>query len=277
MDSPDLDLLAAAYPDRHATFPVSLTHGALTRSALADLAEALPAELVEYNSGALPVAVDPQAVAPVPMTAREAIMAMDSHNLWMTLRNIERDATYRALLEETLAGFAAVAAPSTGPMMDRQGFVFLSSPGATTPFHIDEEHNVLIQIDGHKEMTIFSPADRAVVPQEALEDFHSGGHRNQPLPEALAARGETITLTPGQAVYVPPLAPHFVKVTGETPSLSLSVTWRSAASRRACYLHQINHTLRRYGARPRFPGVAPITDQLKIWGASATARLTGRW
>ncbi|MEZ5892338.1 MAG: hypothetical protein R3C58_04235 [Parvularculaceae bacterium] len=36
---------------------------------------------------------------------------------------------------------------------------FRLSPGAVTPFHMDPEHNILLQIAGEKTFTIY-PADR---------------------------------------------------------------------------------------------------------------------
>ena len=43
--------------------------------------------------------------------------------------------------------FAELA--STG-MKQKQGFIFISSPGSVTPFHIDPENNFLLQIRGSK-------------------------------------------------------------------------------------------------------------------------------
>jgi cytochrome P450 len=36
--------------------------------------------------------------------------------------------------------------PLAPGMCQREGFIFISSPGAVTPFHLDPEHNFLLQI-----------------------------------------------------------------------------------------------------------------------------------
>ena len=67
----------------------------------------------------------------------------------MVLKNVDQDPAYKALLEETLGELAGVIEPVSGEMLCKVGFIFVSSPGAVTPFHLDPEHNVLLQIRGH--------------------------------------------------------------------------------------------------------------------------------
>ena len=46
----------------------------------------------------------------------------------------------------------------TGTMYKREAFIFVSSPNAVTPFHMDPEHNILMQLRGTKTMTLFPAA-----------------------------------------------------------------------------------------------------------------------
>ena len=262
-----------AYPDSHATLGFGGGTPLLTRKRLVGLANSLPADLVEFNPGNLPITVSPDNVPEADMSAAETIEKIGSANSWMVLRNIERDPAYREVMEAVLDTVSKAVMRQTGPMLRREAFVFISSPGAVTPFHFDEEHNILIQIEGRKEFTVYSQHDRDLASQEDIEAFHCGAHRNLPVSEEKLARGTAITMEPGDAIYVPPLAPHWVRVLGDEPSLSLSITWRSNASQRMCYLHQINHALRAQGGNPGFPGRNPVADQLKIWRASGKRRL----
>jgi len=263
----------AAYPGKGASLTFDGGSPLLSRERLVSLANALPADLVEFNPGDLPISVSPDNVPEAGMTAAETIEQIGSVNSWMTLRNIERDPAYADVMEKVLATVGDIVAAKTGEMMRKEAFVFISSPGAVTPFHIDEEHNILIQIEGRKEFTLYSQHDRDLASQEHLEAFHSGAHRNLAVTDEKLARGTPITMEPGDAIYVPPLAPHWVRVLGDQPSLSLSITWRSDASQRDCYLHQINHVLRAKGGDPSFPGRNPVADQLKIWRSSGKRRL----
>ena len=270
---------ASAYPDNRAVSNIEIETPLTSRASLVALARKHPADLVEFNPGDLPISVSPDSVPEPGMTAAETIEKIGMVNSWMTIRNIEIDPAYRELAFGIIDSLKDSIERETGEIMRREAFMFISSPGAVTPFHIDEEHNILIQIEGTKTFTIYSQHDRELASQIDLEQFHSGAHRNLKLNPELAGRGEPIHMAPGTALYVPPLAPHHVKVTSDVPSLSLSITWRSESSKRSCYLHQINHKLRQKGVSPKFPGESKLGDTVKIWKQSAgtrLARMTGR-
>ncbi len=270
IDSSEFD---AAYPDLRAISTIKVDSTLTSRASLVELARSHPADFVEFNPGDLPISVAPGAVPDAGMTAAETIEKIGMVNSWMTIRNVEKDAAYRDLAFGIIDSLKDTIERQTGEIMRREAFMFISSPGAVTPFHIDEEHNILIQLEGTKTFTIYSQHDRELASQTDLERFHSGAHRNLQLNPEMAGRGEAIHMSPGTALYVPPLAPHHVKVTSEVPSLSLSITWRSESSKRNCYLHQINHRLRAKGVTPRFPGESKMGDTMKIIRASAAARL----
>lgn len=261
------------YPDAKARFSLTVQSPLLSRIRLVKLAGDLAPHLVEFNAGDLPISVSPNDVQEPDLSATETIERIGECNSWMTLRNIEHDAEFATLAQNIIDHLSDRITQKTGDILQREAFIFISSPGAVTPFHFDEEHNILIQIEGTKDVQVYSQYDRDLASQQDLERFHTGAHRNLLLHPELQSRGEVVTMAPGDALYIPPLAPHWVKVTSDKPALSLSVTWRSAQSKRTCYLHQINHELRKRGANPRFPGEAPIADQLKIWRASAMNRL----
>jgi hypothetical protein len=135
------------------------------------------------------------------------------------------------------------------------GFIFVSSPGAVTPFHLDPEHNILLQIRGSKTMMIV-PGTEDVVPHEKHEAYHVGGHRNVPWNDDYETRGEKFELTPGEAVHVPLMWPHWVK-NGPEPSVSFSITWKSDWIYQEADVRGMNHLLRRWGVDPKPPAPFP--------------------
>ncbi|MCI4590366.1 cupin-like domain-containing protein [Sphingobium sp. BYY-5] len=241
------DAFAAAYPDQ----PARLTHGLvghvlLHLDALAQLAERMPASSVEYNLGKLPLGVQPEDTPSNGLTLGETIRTIETNGSWAVLKNVERDPAYAALLDAVLAELESIVVEQTGPMLHREAFIFLSSPNSVTPFHMDPEHNILLQIMGTKSMTVFPARDEQLVPAQKSEDFHNGGHRNLVWRDGFKARGAPFPLTPGEAVHVPVKAPHFVE-NGPAVSVSLSVTWRSERSVAEGELHSFNALLRRRG------------------------------
>ena len=260
---------AAAYPDRATKLGHGLAgHALLTLEALAGLAERMPADRVEYNLGKLPLGVRPEDTPSNGLTLGETIRTIESNGSWAVLKNVERDADYGALLDRALAELAPIVERETGPMLHREAFIFLSSPGSVTPFHMDPEHNILLQIRGEKTMTVFPAGDEELVPAVQSEAFHAGGHRNLDWRDAFRDRGMAVTLLPGDAIHVPVKAPHFVE-NGPAVSVSLSVTWRSDRSVAEGELHSLNGLLRRrrlpvgrFGARAEAQGMRRIAYRI---------------
>lgn len=238
---------AAAYPDA----PARLTHGLaghplLDLPALAELAERMPAGRVEYNRGNLPLGVKPEDTPANGLSLGDTIRTIESNGSWAVLKNVERDPAYGALLDAALAELRPIVEQHTGPMLHREAFLFISSPGSVTPFHMDPEHNILLQMRGTKTMTVFPAHDEETVPPPKSEEFSRGGHRNLDWNEAFHARGTLFPLSPGDAVLVPVKAPHFVR-NGDAVSVSFSITWRSRRSVAEGELHSLNARLRAKG------------------------------
>jgi hypothetical protein len=221
---------SAAYPDRHQRLTHRLTgHPLLTREAIAALAERHPQERMEFNLGTLPLGIRPEDTPANGLSVAETIRTIDENKSWIVIKNVERDPAYAALLDELLGELEPIVTPRTGPMEHREAFIFFTSPGSVTPFHMDPEHNILMQIEGEKIMTVFPAADASLVPPEQSEAFHAGAHRNLQWEEDFLAKGDAVHLTPGDAILVPVKAPHFVQ-NGDAVSISLSITWRSERS-----------------------------------------------
>jgi hypothetical protein len=260
------EALTLAYPERPTLLPHGLVdHPLLKLEALAALAGRIRPVDVEYNRGDLPVGIRPEETPANGLGVEETIRSIEHCGSWMVLKFVEQDPAYRALLAETLAEIEPLVRPMTGPMLKQEAFVFISSPGATTPFHFDPEHNILLQVRGSKTMHVFPPGDETLVSGEAHEAFHDGGHRNLPWRDDFAARGSAFALEPGQAVFVPVKAPHWVR-NGPVVSISFSITWRSEWSYREEYARRMNAVLRKAGLSPASPGRYPSQNHLKSFG-----------
>lgn len=241
-----LTMFERAYPDGHARLCHHLAdHPLFARDALAALAERMPPDRVEYNRGDLPLGVRPEDMPVSGLSVGETIRGIDSNGSWMVLKNVERDRAYGALLESALAELVPLVDPRTGPMLHKEAFIFLSSPGSVTPFHMDPEHNILLQIEGEKTMTVFPAGDARLVPPRQSESFHGGGHRNLSWRDDFLDKGTSIELKRGDAILVPVKAPHFVK-NGDAVSISFSITWRSERSVAEGELHSLNARLRNW-------------------------------
>ncbi len=264
----------ACYPAEPAQIAHGLAgHPLFTLEALATLAARLDPAQVEYNAGDLPVGVDPASVPGNGLSIVETIRRIEECGSWMVLKFVEADPAFRAVMDEALDELLPAIAPKTGAMLKREAFIFVSSPGAVTPFHFDPEHNVLLQLRGTKTMNVFPAGDEAIVAGTAHETFHLGGHRNLAWRDDFAARGRPVELAPGEAVYVPVKAPHWVR-NGPEVSISLSVTWRCEWSYAEADARAMNRLIRRIGIEPAPPKPFPARNLGKAaaWRAIRKAR-----
>lgn len=255
---------AAHYPEQPHVLSHSLTsHPLLEIEALAQLAEELPLTSVEYNRGDLPIGVDGKPGSNG-LTIAETVRRIAEAESWAVLKNIEQVPAYEALLMGLLDEIRPEIEAATGAMLTPQGFIFISSPKAVTPYHFDPEHNILLQIRGTKVMTQFPAGDTRFVPDEAHETYHSGGPRELKWDDAMLPHGTEFPLAPGEALFVPVMAPHFVK-NGPAPSVSLSITWRSEWSYRESDARIMNAILREKGFKPAAPGRWPQQNYAKAY------------
>lgn len=265
-DADALATLAGAYPEAATTLSHRLAdHPLLQLDKLAALARRIRPVDAEYNRGDVPVGLDPAETPANGLSIEETIRSIEECGSWMVLKFVEQDPLYRELLRETLAELEPIVRPATGRMLKMEAFVFISSPGAVTPFHFDPEHNILLQIRGTKTITVFPAGDERLAAGEAHEAFHNGGHRNLAWSDEFAALGRPFDLEPGKAAYVPVKAPHWVK-NGPGVSVSFSITWRSEWSYREEYAHRMNSVLRQAGITPALPGRYPHQNHLKSLG-----------
>ena len=241
---------AANYPQR----PVHLTHALaadpfFSLERLATLAADLLPELVEYNRGDLPVEQDPDATPGNGLDIDATIRSIEENGSWMVLKNVERNPACAARLADCLSDIGPQIHDASGDMFRREAFIFISSPGSVTPFHMDPEHNILMQIRGTKQMRIYDAEAGGMLSPELHEAYHAGGHRNLPYDPAFDEHSTLFTLAPGEAVHVPVKAPHWVQ-NGPEVSISFSITWRSRLSVAEADLHRMNAWLRRQGLKP---------------------------
>jgi Cupin-like domain len=231
-------------------------------SRLVELAKSLPRDRVEFNSGKVAVGVKPEDVPRIDKSPEEVIRSIEHDNAWMVLKNVESEPEYRALLEAFVSESNSAAGRKPTDYSDLQGFIFVSSSGATTPFHVDMEENILIQIRGDKFVRTFDNVDRSLVSEEALE-ISPAKHRNQEYNETFEQRATVHALKPGDAVHMPYTIPHWVS-TGNSYSISMAMTWKTPEVMRLNKIRLMNGTLRGYGLPQKPPGVSPMRDAAKV-------------
>jgi hypothetical protein len=229
---------------------------------LLELARTLPEKHIEYNAGTLPINQD-QALTPRNgLSAADTIRRIRDCKSWLVLKWVEHDPEYRAMLEACLDEVRPHSEPLAPGMRLPQAFIFITSPGSVTPYHMDPEHNFLLQIRGSKIVRQFDGLDPTIVTHDELERFYGGKVRNMTLRDENRERCWTYDLPPGQGLHFPVTFPHWVQNGGDV-SVSFSITFRTPDLDRRRNIYTFNHYLRQWGLAPRPPGLCPTCDTMK--------------
>src|SRR5215467_5735963 len=260
-----------AFPRRSLGF----THGLhlddrLTLAAVADLADRLPRRSVIADTAAQPLLV-PQGGPPRGVLERpgDVIRDLQNANAWLTLLMVEDDPGMAEIMNTYLDRLEAGMSAKRGKpvkMRKRVAFVFVSSPNSVTPVHFDIEHSLLMQVSGSKTVSIGSWESDAARRHE-FDRYWDGSHGRI---ETLQPEDAAHPMTPGRAVYIPPGTPHWVH-NGPAISLSVTLTYFTAATVRENRVEDFNSHLRRRHIRPREPGRSATIDAAKSCAMGAWA------
>jgi hypothetical protein len=266
IEGTDRSSFTSAFPLR----PFSIRHRLagdpqFSLARIVDMVRELPRDHIEYNSGQVAIGQDPDTTPLIELDPEDVVRRIETAGAWMVLKRIEVLPAYRAVLEETLLSVARAqghASLEDAGFEDIRGFLFVSSPNSTTPFHVDAEDNFFVHMHGEKYFTVCDNRDGSVVSDEAIEHAISK-HRNVTYNEAFEARSTCYSLQPGEGLFVPYLWPHWVR-TGSQYSISMAVTWKTRAVMRKNDIFVVNSLLRRMGLPQAAPGRNAAADGVKL-------------
>ena len=159
------------------------------------------------------------------LTSEETLQHIEHCKSWLGLKQLASVPAYCALLDQILDELRPAIQRSEPGLFGRQGYLFISSPRAVVPYHLDPEHNFLFQLRGRKRVTVFDKADRTIVTEGDLERHYATGNRRLLCPSEYDVRARVFELAPGDVLHVPISAPHHVRNRDEV-NVSLSVTFR---------------------------------------------------
>jgi Cupin-like domain len=205
----------------------------------------------------------------------DTVQGINEAKAWMLLRHVQADPTYRALIDLALDPIKPLIESKDPGMYYRAGWIFIASPHTVTPFHIDRNHGILLQIHGTKKVYVWDAADASVCSENARDCFHSRHELDQvKWNEEFRQRANVFEVSPGMGVYMPITSPHMVE-TGDEPSITISLTYSTHATRRNAMEHVVHDLMRRKGLKPPTVGRHPLLDKLSYASASALIAMRG--
>jgi hypothetical protein len=259
-------------------------HPLLQMDEIRKLVKRIPKDGLFYSAGVKPESaiIGDWHTHPGKHPLDHAIDNMENADAYMYILGPEVDPEFRQLYLELKADLDEFCQRNGYRLTDSRLGLFLSSPRAMAPYHIDEQHTFIAQIRGSKTMYQWPAGNSALTTPKELEAFFAKVTRKLAIREELEHLRTPYSMTPGRGVYIPFAAPHSV-INGDDVSISLSIIFNTDATKKLQNIHRANHVLRnRFGRSPYAPGESAWRDSAKHryllaydWSRSAM-RVPGR-
>ena len=244
-------------------------------AAAKSLAQAVPPGWVTYHGAVLPTIMPSGGPPKLDRGVDEVFDELSQICASVRIYHLQHRDPYRGLVHGCLDEVEPLVGTTEGGMRERDASLFVGSPGAVVPAHFDRHHNVLLQITGSKDVFVGMFRDAAVGHEEIESQAGTGINHLHTLPEHV----QVFHLEPGDGVYLPPYAFHWVEGR-EGVSVALSCSFSTEMSERTELVNRCNRRLRRIGMRPNPAGSGPARDATKaavIRSWRALRRRPGRW
>lgn len=194
----------------------------------------------------------------------QGIKNIQNSSSWVLLKSIQEVPEYKECVDQCITELSDLTSVDLEKEITwMEGYIFIASPNAVTPHHIDHETNFLLQIHGEKNLNVCDPADRSVLFEEEIENYYVGDLSAARLKPVSQEKAYVIPLAPGRGAHIPSKGPHWVR-NGEEYSVSFSLNFCMRETDLSSRIYQCNHYLRRFDIHPTPPGKSVLKDWLKV-------------
>lgn len=198
----------------------------------------------------------------------QGIRGIQQSGSWVLLKSIQEDPEYQDCVELCIRELSEL----TGVNLKKEitwidGYIFIASPGAVTPHHIDHETNFLLQMHGEKKLNVGDPADRSALFEQEIENYYMGDLSAARFKPISQQKAYVFPMAPGTGAHIPSKGPHWVR-NGDEYSVSFSINFCMRETDVKSRIYQCNHYLRKLNFNPTPPGRSAVKDRLKIMALS---------
>ncbi|MBK7857657.1 MAG: hypothetical protein IPJ65_03305 [Archangiaceae bacterium] len=237
-------------------------HPAFNLKNLRALALRLPKGDVLHRTGEVPLDANYDALHlehANGLSVEETFDRLQEVNGHITLQNPERDPWFKLLVDGVMSELSA----RDGGIYWFATYLTIAAPGSITPYHMDRELSFQLQLEGKQELSVWDSADRQVMSELERERLFTDFDGPRPQwRDDLFLTEQRFSLEAGEGLHQPFIAPHLIR-TGDEPSISWAVTFRTRRTDDRAAVHKVNHWLRRAGVDPTIEGANPTVDLVK--------------
>jgi len=229
--------------------------------AIAQLADRMDPTMIEVADAKSEKVVEERITQRLPADRQspgDVIRTAEQDRRWLSMRHIETDPLYGQLVRRVFEEFRTAAGTSAQQLYQPEGYIFIGASNATTPAHVDHEHNLFFHIRGTKAFTTgrFPDGDQEHRTFEGMYTDEYGATNFAP------ANQTVHDLEAGDGLYVPPTALHLVENSGSL-AISFSLVFHDRTLDQSAKVYLFNAHLRRLRLAPLPPGRSRGLDNAK--------------
>jgi hypothetical protein len=204
------------------------------------------------------------------LSPREVVDGLAENCCSARLYHLQHVPGYRDLVMSCLDEVEPLLGARGEGMGKRDASLFLGSPRAVVPAHFDLHHNLLLQVEGSKELSLGTFDD----PRDNERELDVALSRSRNM-AVLPTSATTFHLEPGDGIYLPPWGVHWVQG-GSEVSVALSCSFSTRMTERTELTRRWNSRLRQLGRSPLPPGRSETVDRAKAVVVRSRDRLLAR-
>ncbi len=180
------------------------------------------------------------------MSSKDTIEKLKTHSSYIMVRSPETSPEFKNVFDKLKEDISQLCLKKGigSEIFDPMLYLFISSPGAKTPFHIDRYSTLLFQLRGTKTVAIYDQFNEDIVSAKVRENFVDYGPLRPNWSKKTDHLAQKFHFNPGQMLHIPFIAPHYVENGTDDISISLSIIFRTNESRKWIKAMTVNNRLR---------------------------------
>lgn len=175
--------------------------------ALAAAAARLPPECIEHHVGETEQLLPDGRVRTRPEPVADIIRSIADNGCWVMLRRLGALPEYHGALVPLSAPLQLAARAAGEHVAAHDLIVFVGAPRAGVPLHFDQNHHLLVQIQGTKTVGVGHYDD----PDERVHQLGRGLRSHRLNADRAPDREQRFRLGPGQGLVLPAFTFHWVE------------------------------------------------------------------
>lgn len=229
-------------------------HPSLKLENLLSIIPTLPAEKVMYSQSIKDIAVNLDYSLEndkKSLDFNEVTKTLMSGNSFIAVRNPELHPSFKEIFEDIKDDIAqTLLANKTGTHpIDPNIWLFIASPNAVTPYHLDRSSNFILQIRGSKELAVFPPRDERVMKKIKYEAYMDWNGECPEWSQEIDHLATKYHFKAGDAAHIPFISGHYVKNGPEDISITISIFFQSEETVKWTNVMRLNNRLRKRGIK----------------------------